>query len=161
MKIFQQVCAFVLVWGCAGATLAAESKDKAEAEGKVVFYTTANTSDAKALTDGFKRLYPKIDAQFHRSTDSQMMEKILNEGRAGKPLWDVISTTGYYGYQLKKRGLLAAYDSPERKYFREAYKDPQGFWTSIYTTYAVFGYNTTLVKKANIPRLHEDLLKPA
>jgi iron(III) transport system substrate-binding protein len=89
------------------------------------------------------------------------MEKILNEARAGRPLWDVVSTTGYYGYLLKKRGLLAAYDSPERKFFRDGFKDPQGFWTSTYTTYAVFGYNTRLVPKAGVPRSHEDLLKPA
>lgn len=140
---------------------AAESQDKAESEGKVAFYTTANTSDAKAIADGFKKVYPKIDVQFYRTTDSQMMEKILIEARAGQSLWDVTSTTGFYGYQLKKRGLLAPHDSPERKYYREGFKDPQGFWTSTYTTYSVFGYNTRLVSKASIPRSHEDLLKPA
>jgi iron(III) transport system substrate-binding protein len=139
---------------------AAEWREKAEAEGKLVFYTTANTSDTKAITDSFKKVYPKIDIQFGRTTDSQLMEKIPSEARADKSLWDVVSTTGFYGYLLKKRGLLAAYDSPERKYFREGFKDPQGFWTSTYTTYGVFGFNTKLVPKANIPRSHEDLLKP-
>ena len=140
---------------------AAEWQEKAEAEARVVFYTTANTSDAKAIADSFKKIYPKIDVQFDRTTDSQLMEKILNEARAGKSLWDVASTTGFYGYLLKKRGLLAPYNSPERKYYREGFKDPQGFWTSTYTTYGIFGYNTKLVSKANIPRSHDDLLKPA
>jgi iron(III) transport system substrate-binding protein len=153
--------ALIVAWGCAAPSFGAEGKDKADAEGKLVFYSTSNTADAKAVTDGFKRLYPKIDVQFDRTSDSQLMEKILIEARAGKPLWDVVSTTGYYGYLLKKRGLLAAYDSPERKYFRDGFKDPQGFWTSTYTTYAVFGYNTKLVPKAGVPRSHEDLLKPA
>lgn len=139
---------------------AAEVRDKAEAEGKVVFYASMSTSDVKALTDGFKQLYPKIDAQFYRSSDSQLMEKVLTEGRAGKPLWDVIAQTGFYGHLLKKRGMLEAYDSPERKFYRDAYKDPQAFWTSIYTTYAVFGYNTRSVPKASIPKSYEDLLKP-
>src|SRR4026209_1079755 len=136
--------AFILARVCIypSTSFAAEWKDKAEAEGKLVFYTTANTADTKALTDNFKKIYPKIDVQFERTTDSQMMEKILIEARAGKPLWDVVSTTGFYGYLLKKRGLLAAYDSPERKFFRDGFKDPQGFWTSNYTTYGVFGFNT-------------------
>ena len=138
----------------------AEAKDKAEAEGKVIFYTTANTSDAKAMGDSFKKIYPKIDVEFYRTTDSQLMEKILNEARAGKSFWDVVSTTGFYGYLLKKRGMLAAYDSPERKYYRDGFKDPQAFWTSTYTTYAIFGYNTKLVPKTSIPRSHDDLLKP-
>ena len=139
---------------------AAGWKEKAEAEGRVVLYASMNTSDTKALTDGFKQLYPKIDAQFYRTGDSQLMEKVMTESRAGKPLWDVICTTGFYGYFLKKRGMLEAYDSPERKYFRDAYKDPQAAWTSIYTTYAVFGYNTRLVPKTSIPKSYADLLKP-
>ena len=142
-------------------TVAAQWQDEAEREGQVGLYTTANTSDAKAVTDAFKKAYPKIDIQFYRTTDSQLMERILSEARAGQSLWDVVSTTGFYGYQLKKRGMLAPYDSPERKYYREGFKDPQGFWTSTYTTYAVFGYNTKLVAKSDMPRSHEDLLKPA
>ena len=139
------VSATILISGYAVAALGAEGK---EPEGKLVFYSTSNTADTKAVTDRFKRLYPKVDVQFERTTDSQLMEKILTEARAGKPLWDVVSTTGYYGYLLKKRGLLAAYDSPERKYFRDGFKDPQAFWTSTYTTYAVFGYNTKTVPKS-------------
>ncbi len=142
------------------APCASDLQEKAEAEGKVVFYASMNTGDVKALVDGFKQLYPKIDAQFYRTGDSQLMEKVLTEGRAGKPLWDVIAQTGFYGHLLKKRGMLEAYDSPERKFYRDAYKDPQAFWTSIYTTYAVFGYNTRLVPKTSVPKSYEDLLKP-
>jgi iron(III) transport system substrate-binding protein len=138
---------------------AAEPQQKAETEGKVVFYASMNNADTKALTDGFKQAYPKIDAQFYRSGDSQLMEKIMTEGRAGRQLWDVVSITGFYGHFLKKRGMFEAYDSAERKYYRDAYKDPQAFWTSIYTTYAVFGYNTRLVSKNAVPKSYEDLLK--
>jgi iron(III) transport system substrate-binding protein len=152
----------LLLVGCLYPLVAmsAEVRDKAEAEGKVVFYGSLTATDAKALIDGFKLVYPKIDGEFYRTSDSQLMEKILTEARAGKPLWDVVSETGFYGNLLKKRGMLEAYDSPERKFFRDAYKDPQAFWTSIYTTYAVFGYNTRLVPKNSIPKSYEDLLKP-
>jgi iron(III) transport system substrate-binding protein len=139
---------------------AAEVRDKAEAEGKVSFYASMTATDAKAIVDGFKQAYPKIDAEFYRTSDSQLMEKILTEGRAGRPLWDVVCQTGFYGHLLTKRGMFAAYDSPERKFYRDAYKDPQAFWTSIYTTYAVFGYNTKLVPKASVPKTYENLLKP-
>jgi iron(III) transport system substrate-binding protein len=139
---------------------AAEAKDKAEAEGKMMFYAAFNANDSKAVIDGFKQLYPKIDATFYRATDAQLMERILNESRAGKHLWDVVMTTSFYGHSLKKRGLLAPYDSPERKYYREGYKDPQATWTSIYTNYAAFGYNTRSVAKSNVPKSYSDLLKP-
>jgi iron(III) transport system substrate-binding protein len=61
---------------------------------------------------------------------------------------------------LTKRGLFATYDSPERRFFKEGYKDPQGAWTSVYTNYAAFGYNTSTVPKGSIPQSYADLLKP-
>src|SRR5574341_927256 len=103
-----------------GTALASEWKEPAEAEGKVVFYASMNTADTKALADGFRQLYPKIDAQFYRTGDSQLMEKVMTEGRPGKPLWDVICITGFYGHLLKKRRMLEAYDSPERKFYRDS-----------------------------------------
>jgi iron(III) transport system substrate-binding protein len=139
---------------------AQDLRQKAEAEGAVVFYAAFNANDSKALADGFKQAYPKIDATFYRATDSQLMERILTEARAGRHLWDVVIATNFYGHDLKKRGMLAAYDSPERKYYKEGYKDADATWTSIYTNYAAFGYNTRGVSKAGVPKAHADLLKP-
>jgi iron(III) transport system substrate-binding protein len=139
---------------------AAEVKKGGEAEGKVMFYAAFNANDSKTLTDGFKQLYPKIEAVFYRATDAQLMERILTENRAGQHLWDVVMTTSFYGHNLKKRGLLATYDSAERKYYRDGYKDPQATWTSIYTNYAAFGYNNRSVPKSSVPKSHADLLLP-
>ena len=97
---------------------ASEWKDKAEAEGKLTWYASLGATDARRIIDRFKELYPKIDAQFYRAGDAQLMERILAESRAGKYDWDVVSTTGFYAFNLKKRGMLAAYDSPERKFIR-------------------------------------------
>lgn len=144
----------------AGAGGAASVRERAEAEGKLMFYAAFNANDSKTLTDGFKKLYPKIDATFYRTTDAQLMERILTENRAGQNLWDVAMTTSFYGHNLKKRGLFAAYDSPERKHFRDGYKDPEAMWTSIYTNYAAFGYNTRAVAQSSLPKSHADLLKP-
>ena len=162
MKRFKASAAWAIVLGVcltAQQSSAAEVKDRAEAEGKLMFYASFNAADSKTLIDGFKQLYPKIDAGFYRSTDAALMERILTENRAGQNLWDVAMTTSFYGHNLKKRGLFAPYDSPERKAFREGYKDPQATWTSIYTNYAAFGYNTRGVSKSHVPKSHADLLK--
>jgi iron(III) transport system substrate-binding protein len=146
---------------CFGSAGRLDAQDvKAKAEGKLMFYATFNAADSKTLTDGFKQAYPKIDAVFYRSTDSALMERILTENRAGQNLWDVVVTTSFYGHNLKKRGLLAAYDSPERKSYKDGYKDPQATWTSTYTNYAAFGYNTRAVPKTSVPKSYKDLLKP-
>jgi iron(III) transport system substrate-binding protein len=144
----------------ASTVIAQSVREKAEAEGKLMFYATFNAVDSKMLADGFKQAYPKIDATFYRATDAAIMERILTENRAGQNLWDVVVTTSFYGHNLTKRGLFAAYDSPERRFFKEGYKDPHGAWTSVYTNYAAFGYNTSTVPKGSIPQTYADLLKP-
>jgi len=156
---FLSSLALICTLAPAHAQSAADEQMKAEAEGKMVFYASFNASDSKTLIDGFKQAYPKIDAVFYRATDSQLMERILNEARAGKPLWDVVMTTSFYGHNLKKRAFFAPYESPERRFYRDGYKDPQGTWTSIYTNYTAFGYNTRLVSKSSLPKSHEDLLQ--
>jgi iron(III) transport system substrate-binding protein len=146
-------------WGLPLELYGQDLRQKAEAEGSVVFYASFNANDSKALADGFKQAYPKIDATFYRTTDSQLMERILTESRAGRNLWDVVIATNFYGHALKKRNMLAAYDSPERKFYRDGYKDAQATWTSTYTNYAAFGYNTHALPKSGVPKAYSDLLK--
>jgi iron(III) transport system substrate-binding protein len=64
-----------------------------------------------------------------------------------------------YTNLLSEKGMLAVYESPESRYYRDGYKDPRGTWTSIYTNYAVAGYNTKLVAKEDVPKSYADLLK--
>ena len=165
MGKFRVVATFVSwigisLWIAVFPAAAQDVRAKADAEGKLMFYATFNAADSKTLVDGFKQLYPKIDAVFYRATDSVMVERIVTENRAGQNLWDVVMTSSFYGHNLKKRGLFASYDSPERKFYRDGYKDSQFTWTSAYTNYAALGYNTRAVPKASVPKSYGDLLKP-
>ena len=139
---------------------AQDVRSKAEAEGKLMMYATFTAADSKTLVDAFKQVYPKIDAAYYRASDAALVERFVNENRAGQNICDVMLTTSFYGHNLKKRGLFAPYDSPERKFFREGYKDPQANWTSTYTNYGAFGYNTRSVGKTSVPKSFNDLLKP-
>jgi iron(III) transport system substrate-binding protein len=165
MEKFRIVATFVFLigislWTVVFPAVAQDLKAKAEAEGKLMFYATFNAADSKTLIDGFKQLYPKIDAAYYRATDSVMVERIVTENRAGQNLWDVVMTSSFYGHNLKKRGLFAPYDSPERKFYRDGYKDPQAAWTSAYTNYGALGYNTRAVPTTSVPKSYSDLLKP-
>src|ERR1043166_8643058 len=150
----------VALWISSFPANAQDVKAKAEAEGKLMMYATFTAADSKALLDGFRQVYPKIDAQFYRTNDAALMERFVTENRAGQNLCDVMVTTSFYGHAIKKRGLFAPYDSPERKFFREGYKDPQANWTSTYTNYGAFGYNTRAVAKSSVPKSFDELLKP-
>ena len=80
MRRFRVVATLLLTLGVGFwlAQLPADAQDvraKAEAEGKLMMYATFTAADSKTLVDGFKQLYPKIDAAYYRSTDSAMMER--------------------------------------------------------------------------------------
>ena len=143
-----------------GVAPASQWKDQAEAEKKLVWYTTIGSADAKMLVDEFRRRYPKIAAEYFRTGGPQLVERIFTEARAGKHLWDVFMNSAIYTHLLNERGMLALYESPESRFYRDGYKDPRGTWTSIYTNYAVAGYNTKLVAKDEVPKSYSDLLKP-
>ena len=89
---------------------AQDVRAKAESEGKLMMYATFTAADSKALLDGFKQVYPKIDATYYRTNDAALMERFVNENRAGQNLCDAIITTSFYGNAIKKRGLFAPYD---------------------------------------------------
>jgi len=112
------------------------------------------------LIDEFRRRYPKIVAEYFRTGGPQLVERIFTEARAGKHLWDVFMNSAIYTQLLIERSMLAVYQSPESRFYRDGYKDPRGTWTSIYTNYAVAGYNTKLVAKDEVPKSYSDLLKP-
>jgi len=139
---------------------ASQWKEPAESEKKMVWYTTIRSADAKMLIDEFRRRYPKIVAEYFRTGGPQLVERIFTEARAGKHLWDVFMNSAIYTQLLIERSMLAVYQSPESRFYRDGYKDPRGTWTSIYTNYAVSGYNTKLVAKDEVPKSYSDLLKP-
>lgn len=142
-----------------GLVPAAQLQGTAAAERKMVWYTTIGSADAKMLIDQFRQRYPDIDAEYFRTGGPQLVERIFTEARAGRHLWDVFMNSAIYTHLLTEKGMLAVYESPEARFYREGYKDPRGRWTSIYTNYAVAGYNTKLVPREEVPKTYADLLK--
>ena len=142
-----------------GGLPAAQLQESATTARKMVWYTTIGSADAKMLIDQFRQRYPDIDAEYFRTGGPQLVERIFTEARAGRHLWDVFMNSAIYTHLLTEKSMLAAYESPEARFYRDGYKDPRGRWTSIYTNYAVAGYNTKLVPKEEVPRTYADLLK--
>jgi iron(III) transport system substrate-binding protein len=72
----------------------------------------------------------------------------------------VIEAVSIDGHILKKRGLLEKYISPEASAYPASVKDPDGTWTSFFINTHVLVYNTTMVKKEEVPRTYEELINP-
>ena len=148
------------------AALGAESDaqralvEGAKKERRLVFYTSVETEFARALTAGFEAKYSFIKSDIFRSTHDKIFSRLNVERKAGSFAADVLSVGEFETYHMRKRGLLASYKSPEAAVYPEGFKDPEGYWTDFYDNLIVTAYNTSRVKRDELPKRYEDLLHP-
>jgi iron(III) transport system substrate-binding protein len=134
--------------------------EAAKKEASLMWYTSTSIEDAKALFEAFNKKYPFIRTEFFRAGSARLFNRILNEARAGKVLFDLVAVRGLETHQLVKAGFFQPYVSPESAAYPPGFKDPKGLWVDYFDAYNVIGYNTKLVPKAQAPKAWEDLLDP-
>ena len=132
----------------------------AKKEGKVVFYSSMSQKAAVKLADLFQKKYPFIKVELTRAGANKILNKVVVEDEAKKRLFDVVVSKGDIIDVFKRRGLLTKYNSPERKYYTEEFKDKEGYWTDTFPTIHSVVYNTNLVKPNEVPVKYQDLLNP-
>lgn len=158
---------FVVFWlvSCgafSARALAADEKtlDLAKKEGRVSFYTSMGADEAKMLTDSFQNKYPSIRVEITRLGSDKLLQRMINESRAGSHLVNAVTNSGMEIYLLTKMGLLARYTAPEFSSFMADSKDPAGQWVDLYSNLRMIAYNSRLVPKERVPKRYEDLLEP-
>ena len=133
--------------------------EKAKKEGKLRILTNAQPSEAKVWLGPFKERYPFISI---RNTYASRRDKIkvLVSYKAGRIITDFMYGVGGSFFQWKEAGGLEDLRSiPTVQKLRKEAKDPGGLWVGATTHYWCMSYNTRLVKKEDLPKKWEDLLK--
>jgi iron(III) transport system substrate-binding protein len=134
--------------------------DGAKKEGKMVFYTSVETEFARALTVAFEAKYPFIRTDIYRSTHAKILSRMNVERKTKTYNADAISVGEFETFHLQKMGFIAPYKSPSAADYPEGFKDPAGYWADLYDNLIVTAYNTTRVKRDELPKRYEDLLHP-
>ena len=134
--------------------------EAARKEGKLQIYALLVVADHMQIIQRFKEKYPFIDVALYRTTSERLYTRIETEARANAHLADVIGISGFQMYQLVKRGLMAKYESPERRYYEPGFKDKEGYWTAYYVNPIVTAYNTRQVSTHDAAKDYADLLDP-
>src|SRR4030095_863045 len=93
--------------------------ERAKKEAEVVWYTSAGLQDSNPMAEAFQKDYPFIRVNVIRSGSGVLINRILNEARAQKGLFDVLNTNDESVLPLKKRDLLARYVSAEANFYDE------------------------------------------
>ena len=133
--------------------------DGARKEGKILLYTALTIHEIDEITGPFAKKYPFLKVEPFRGNALQLLQKITMEARAGRAQVDVAQFNGFEAWQLQKLGLLQSYKSPEARNYPDAYKDPAGYWTTLYANYLVLGFNPKMVPGSDVPKKWEDLLQ--
>ncbi len=132
----------------------------AKREGKLKIYSLMPLTYNQQMAEAFSRKYPFAQVTYYRSRGETLLNRILQEARAGKHDFDVLFIDTYESLEIKRHGLLSAYISPEARHYRSVDRDPVGYWTAFTLIYIVIAYNHQQVSKDRIPRAWEVLLDP-
>ncbi len=131
----------------------------AKKEGALTIYTSAQSSDLGPVVEAFEKTYG-IEVTLWRAGSEAVLNRALQESRAGRFTVDVIETNGPELESLHREQILQAVKSPHHADLIEPAIRPHGEWVGTRLNVFVQAYNTNLVKKEELPRTWEDLLHP-
>jgi len=144
----------------AAQELPKEIVDAAKKEGKVMIYGSIESEIMKAAQTAFEAKYG-IKTDYWRASSSRVMDRVLTESRAGKPLFDVVLTNATPMKILKQEGTFARYVAPTSASFPDKVRDKEGVLSPPYRVVVVgVLYNPRLVKAEEAPKTLKDLLDP-
>jgi iron(III) transport system substrate-binding protein len=136
--------------------------EKAEQEGKLVFYSTDPETAGEKLLASFHTAFPKISTTYLRLQAGGLYAKILAERQGGVYLADALQISDVsFAQDFQKRGGYMHYVSPEMAAYKPAYKStPEGDWNWGSVVIAAIAYNPTSVTKAEAPTNWLDVMNP-
>ena len=142
-----------------GADREARLLEGAKKEGQVTVYTSLNTKDSGPITEAFEKR-TGVKVVLWRSSSEKVLQRAVTEARAGRFLCDVIETNGPEMEALHREKLLAEFFSPHFSDLPPAAFPKHRNYVATRFNFFTIGYNTNLIKPADVPNSYADLLHP-
>jgi len=131
----------------------------AKKEGVVNLYTSINAEDVKRLTTAFEAKYA-VKVSVWRSRSENVVQRTLAEAKAERYTVDVIETNGPELESLAREKVLTTFFTPfAEELIQNAIPRHRLYLPTRFNVF-VQAYNTRLIKKEELPKTYEDLLKP-
>ena len=143
-----------------GADREARLIARAKQEGQVVLYSTMTVQDGRALAAAFEKKYG-VKLLHWRGSAEKIVQRALAEAKSSHDGADVFETSSHRMEALYREMLLEDFYTPAFAELSPA-AFPKGHRQYVAARFAFFvlGYNTRLVKPAELPASYEDLLHP-
>jgi hypothetical protein len=131
----------------------------AKKEGEVTVYTSLIQEDLIALSTAFEKKYG-VKVKGWRASSEKVLQRAVTEARANRNEADVIETNGPELEALYREKVLQPLRSPHLKDLLPQAIRPHGHWVGTRINMFVQTYNTSLVKKEDVPKSYADLANP-
>ncbi|MDR7481125.1 MAG: substrate-binding domain-containing protein [Armatimonadota bacterium] len=148
--------------GAAGmpAPAQADLAGAARREGRVVVYGSMETDVFEVIRKIYEGRYG-VQVDYWRAASNRVMDRVLTETRAGRPLFDVVLTNRSPMLILKRAGAFARFAAPSYEAFPAPTHDRDGILSPSYRVVVVSAlFNTRLLRPEDAPRTLPDLLDP-
>ena len=133
--------------------------DGAAKEKEVIILGTWRDREFLRMTGPFKKRYPSIKLNYHRSSTSARGMKVVMALREGRVIADVTtSIADAYTHFKKIKALADLREIPGFKNLARNHAAKDGTWAAFKLSFRCMAYNTNLVKKADLPKTWDDLL---
>jgi iron(III) transport system substrate-binding protein len=131
----------------------------AKKEGTLTLYTTIAEKDLPAIVKPFEDKYGVKVVVWRAGTD-KVLQRAVQEARAGRNEMDAVHFGSPEMEALAREKVLAAVASPVHKDLLAGSVPSHRQWAATILSVWVQAYNTTLVKKSELPKSYQDLLDP-
>ena len=131
----------------------------ARKEGSLALYTSRVAEDTTPVIEAFTRKYG-VDVQVWRASNRQVLQRVVQERRAGRCAVDVVSSGTPVLEPMQREQLLQAVRSPTIAELMPQALRPHGEWVGISVNIISAAYNTNLVRKEDLPKTFQELLEP-
>lgn len=142
---------------CFGQSAAQIDSAKKEG-GKAVVYGSLESDTVEALSKQFHR-QTGLTLEYWRASATKVLDRVLGEYRAGKPLFDVVLTNDTPMQIMDRNGIFARYVSSSAGEFPASAIDPR-LGPRYRNVIIGVVYNKDIIPPAEAPKSLEDLLKP-
>lgn len=126
---------------------------QAKSPARVLLYTSVPQQLATQFTDAFMKKRPDIKVEIFRSGSTEVGAKLAAEREVGGIRADLLwlADAPVY-YELRDKGELAQYISPEAKSIPDELKDPKGFFTGARLINMIIAVNKEVIPLKDAPK---------
>lgn len=134
-------------------------RETSDVKGGLVIYTSVPENLIRQIETAFTRKYPDVKVTLYRDGTGKVMDRIYREMDDGGIGADVIWVADFtVGEELKAKGRLLKYQSPEAEKVIPILKDPDGYYCAARLLNMVLAYNTDHITTR--PEKYTDILRP-